>query len=112
MIEYITMEVLIMKRKVFEEIAKRFIEYLKEEDLQTAFKFTLNDGTEDYEYGIKLISEFDNWIFVTSMYGDGSAASVSVLTFEDYWDMKPEDWDNELDRITDYLTENYSDFLA
>lgn len=101
-----------MKRKVFEEIAKRFIEYLKEADFSEAFKFTLNDGTSDYEYGIKLISEFDNWIFVTSMYGDGSAVSVSVLTFEDYWDMKPEDWDNELDRITDYLTENYSDFLA
>ena len=66
-----------MKRKVFEEIAKRFIEYLKEADFSQVFKFTLNDGSDDFDYGIKLVNEFDNWIFVTSMYGDGSAASVS-----------------------------------
>ena len=102
-----------MKRKIFEEIAKRFIKYLKESDFNQAFKFTLNDGGDDFEYGIKLISEFDNWIFVTSMYGDGSGASVSVLTFEDNnWDMKPENLDYQLERITDYLTENYSGFLA
>ena len=101
-----------MNRKVFEEIAKKFIKYLKEADFNETFKFTLNDGLDDYNYGIKLISEFDNWIFVTSMYGDGSGASVSVLTFEDDWDMKPEDWDEQLDTITDYLLENYENFLA
>lgn len=101
-----------MKRKVFEGIAKKFIKYLKEADFNETFKFTLNDGLDDYNYGIKLISEFDNWIFVTSMYGDGSGASVSVLTFEDDWDMKPEDWDEQLDTITDYLLENYENFLA
>lgn len=101
-----------MKRKVFEGIAKEFIEYLKEADFNETFKFTLNDGLDDYDYGIKLVSEFDNWIFVTSMYGDGSGASVSVLTFEDDWDMKPEDWDEQLDVITDYLLENYEGYLA
>jgi hypothetical protein len=101
-----------MKRAVFEKIAKEFIEYLKDADFSQAFKFTLNDGLDDYNYGIKLIDEFDNWIFVTSMYGDGSGASVSVLTFEDDWDMKPEDWDEQLDTITDYLLENYESFLA
>ena len=101
-----------MKRNVFEGIAKEFIKYLKEADFNETFKFTLNDGLDDYDYGIKLVSEFDNWIFVTSMYGDGSGTSVSVLTFEDDWDMEPEDWDEQLDVITDYLLENYERFLA
>lgn len=101
-----------MKRKVFEEIAEKFIEYLKEADFSQAFKFILNDGIDDFDYGIKLINEFDNWIFVTSMYGDGSCESVSILTFEDDWDIKPEDWDEQADVITDYLLKNYEEFLA
>ena len=42
------------------------------------------------------------------MYGDGSGVSVSVLTFEDDPDR---DWDDELDKITDYYYENYKDFM-
>ena len=101
-----------MKRQAFEEIAKRFVGYLKEADFNQVFKFTLNDGCADFEYGIKMVSEFDNWIFVTSMYGDDSGKTVSVLTFENFEGAKSEDWDEELDAITDYLTKNHEGFLV
>ena len=102
-----------MKKNFFEDIAKHFIEYVKNgiennEVFNEPFHFILNDGNCDFEYGTKLIYEFDNWIFVTSMYGDGSGVSVSVLTFEDDPDR---DWDDELDKITDYYYENYKDFV-
>ena len=102
-----------MKKNFFEDIAKHFIEYVKNgiknnEAFNEPFHFILNDGNCDFEYGTKLIYEFDNWIFVTSMYGDGSCVSVSVLTFEDDLDR---DWDDELDKITDYYYENYKDFV-
>lgn len=102
-----------MKKKLFEDIAKRFIEYVKNgiennEEFNEPFHFILNDGNGDFEYGTKLIYEFDNWIFVTSIYGDCSGVSVSVLTFEDDPDR---DWDDELDKITDYYYENYKDFV-
>lgn len=95
----------------FKKIAQRFVEYLKADDFEKAFQFVLNDGSCDFEFGTVYVGEFDNLIFVTSMYGDGAwDGTQSLLKFDEDANRTSEDWDDLLDTITDYYYENYKNW--
>lgn len=94
----------------FKKIAEKFIEYLKNGDFEKNFDFVLNDGTNNFHFGTGIPHcGFDNWIFITCMYGDGSATTASLLTFENVNNIE-EDWDDYLDFFTDYYYNNYKDW--
>lgn len=101
----------------FRKLAEKFIEYLKYGDYDENFDFILNDGTQDFYFGTGMPHcGFGSWIFVTCMYGDGSATtasmivkSASMLTFEDVNNIE-EDWDDYLDFFTDYYYDNYKEW--
>ena len=61
----------------------------------------------DFSVGDFFISD-KNKIVRYSGNGGEFLYDVSVLTFEDDHDR---DWDDELDKITDYYYENYKDFV-
>lgn len=95
----------------FKKIAEKFVEYLKADDFDNAFKFVLNDGFNDFDFGIVYVSEFDTLLFVVSMYGDGSVGDTDkILKFEDQWDRESDDFDDELEYITNFLYENYKEW--
>lgn len=95
----------------FKKIAEKFVEYLKAEDFDNAFKFVLNDGFNDFDFGIVYVSEFDTLLFVVGMYGDGSVGDTDkILKFEDQWDRESDDFDDELEYITNFLYENYKEW--
>ena len=90
----------------FKKIAKKFVEYLKADDFDNAFKFVLNDGLNDFDFGIVYVSEFDTLLFVVGMYGDGSVGDTDkILKFEEQWDRKSYDFEDELEYITNFLYE-------
>ena len=94
-------------REKFMVIAERFIEYLKDGDFTVNFDFVMNDGSCDFDFGIASPHMgFGNWVFITSMYGDGSGATATLLVIEDINGIE-ESWDDYLDYITDYLFNNY-----
>lgn len=92
----------------FEKIAEKFINYLKNNDFDNVFHFVLNDGSNDFDFGTKVIIEFNTWTFVTGMYGDGSGTSFSLFTLEDDW--KSQDWEDTVEIITNYFYDNYKDW--
>jgi len=95
----------------FKKIAKKFVEYLKADDFDNAFKFVLNDGLNDFDFGIVYVSEFDTLLFVVGMYGDGSVGDTDkILKFEEQWDRKSYDFEDELEYITNFLYENYKEW--
>lgn len=95
----------------FKRIAEKFVEYLKANDFDNAFKFVLNDGLNDFDFGIVYVSEFDTLLFVVSMYGDGSVGDTDkILKFEDQGDRELDDFDDELEYITNFLYENYKEW--
>lgn len=97
-------------REKFVIIAERFIEYLKSGDFTENFNFVLNDGSCDFDFGTAAPHVgFGNWIFVTSMYGDGSGSTASLLTIEDVNNIE-DSWDDYLDYITDYYFGHYKDW--
>lgn len=98
-------------REKFVVIAEKFIEYLKNGNFNEAFRFEMNDGVCEDNFGFAtiLVGEFDTWLFVTSMYGDGSGVTNSILFFEEL--SMERNWDDYLDMITDYYFENYKDFI-
>ena len=97
-------------KKDFRKIAERFIEYLKNRDFTENFNFVLNDGSCNFDFGTAAPNAgFGNWIFVTSMYGDGSGSTASLLTIE-YVNGIEDSWDDYLDYITDYFYDNYKDW--
>lgn len=96
-----------MNKNDFRKLAERFIKYLKEDDFSETFQFTLNDGESDFGFGTVYVSEFDNVLFVTSMYGDNAAnGTQSILKFEG----DIECWDDYVDFVTDYYYDNYKDW--
>lgn len=98
-----------MKEK-FRQLAEKFVEYLKKGDFSKNFDFVMNDGTNNFDFGTSVPHcGFGNWIFITSMYGDSSTASVSMFTIEDVNDIE-DDWDNYVDMITEYYFTNYKDW--
>lgn len=98
-------------REKFMVIAERFIEYLKDGNFDEAFQFEMNDGAceDNFGFATTLVGEFDTWLFVTSMYGDGSGSTNSMLFMEEVLGME-DDWDDYLDMITDYYFEHYKDW--
>lgn len=97
-------------REKFMVIAERFIEYLKDGDFTVSFDFVMSDGTNNFDFGtIAPHGGFGNWLFVTSMYGDGSGSSASLLVIEDVNDIE-DSWDDYLDYITDYYFEHYKNW--
>lgn len=107
--EILDVEVKKMRGK-FKELAKRFIEYLKDREFDKPFKFEMNDGCSEYNliFGTKFVWTFDSFIFVTSMYGDGSTATASMFTLADN-DFNG-NWEDYLDMLTDYYYNNYKDW--
>lgn len=95
-------------REKFVVIAERFIEYLKDGNFEEAFQFEMDDGVceDDFGFATTLVGEFDTWLFVTSMYGDGSGATATLLVIEDINGIE-DSWDDYLDYVTDYLFNNY-----
>ena len=104
--EIFDMEVKKMREK-FNELAKRFIEYLKDREFDEPFKFEMNDGCceDNFMFGTEFVGSFDAWIFVTAMYGDGSVTTASMFTLADN-DFNG-NWDDYLDVIADYYYNNY-----
>ena len=97
-------------KEKFVVIAKRFIEYLKNGDFTVNFDFVLNDGSCDFNFGIASPNMgFGNWVFITSMYGDGSGTTATLLVIEDINGIE-DSWDDYLDYITDYLFNNYNEW--
>lgn len=91
----------------FEVIAKRFVGYLKNGNYKKTFEFKMNNGENNYIFGIKYISEFDNWTFVMGMYGD-SGDTMKLLTFGDCFE--DINWDNYVKEITIFLSKAYQSY--
>lgn len=98
-------------REKFRQIAERFIEYIKNGNFEEAFTFEMNDGVceDNFTFGTTLVGAFDTWLFVTSMYGDGSGSTNSMLFFEQVLDME-DNWDDYLDVVENYYFEHYKDW--
>ena len=71
----------------------------------------MNDGVceDNFTFGTTLVGAFDTWLFVTSMYGDGSGSTNSMLFFEQVLDME-DNWDDYLDVVENYYFEHYKDW--
>ena len=98
-------------REKFMIIAERFVEYLNDGDFDKNFDFVMNDGSCDFNFGIASPHMgFGNWVFITSMYGDGSGTTATLLVIENINGIE-ESWDYYLDYITDYLFSNYNGWI-
>ena len=92
----------------FKVIAERFVEYLKEDDFDEMFQFTMNDGLCDFIFGIKLVNDFDTYVFVVGMYGDCSCQTYNLISFNG--EIGDHDWNEELEYITEFFYEHYNDW--
>ena len=81
------------------------LEYLKNEEYDESFSFEMNDGHCDFYFGIKPVFEFGNLTFVVGMYGDGSATTIRLLSFEEV--TGEIDWDDYIDEIAAVLNKEY-----
>ena len=96
----------------FKIIAERFIEYLKDGDFDKPFQFELKafDGVSDW-FGTKVVRDFDNYIFVTSLYGGVSNGTASLLMIDDFEESFLEEYyEDVLKEITEHYYNNYKDW--
>lgn len=95
----------------FRVIAKKFIEYLKNEDFDTPFQFEMNDKYSIIWFGTKVVRDFDNYIFVTSDYGGASNGLVTSFMIEEFdTDDIDEYYEDILEKITEYYYNGYKEF--